>query len=618
MSEYSDAQRETVGDLLSRNMVWRIPVYQRHYAWENSKTESGPIDLFWETVEKQTCARLRGETPPPHYLGSVLVDEKTEKKAPGSYECDMVDVVDGQQRLTTIQIALLALLRAMEKNAWGDRSWRMGIKKELDKYVFSKKAEKEVENETRLRPTNFDKHQFETIMFLSYGYLSDVNKEGENDKKSKVGLTYTFFRDKYVELVNESSSRPQETVEAIMKTLTEGFDVVLIILREEDEAQQIFESLNNFSKPLTTFDLIRNNVFYRAAKIKKGEDEKLFKREEWQDLEDSYWEEKADGSKSGGSTHIEAYVARMLVAKMQKEIKFNLNSIFKNYKEFSKKYSSIDEEIKSLVDYVDIYRSLDLEKKESYYGVFYYSIWQNRDFYPAIFSIERSNASAAEKQRMLRLLESYVIRRNICGLPRDHYNLYAVSICGKLGDTPTYTAMHDMFKNAEGASNVFPVDKDVIRGCVDTNFYKNKPSFRQYMFKKIEKSMNKDNVETIVVPDGSLTIDHILPKKWSANEEWKRILLSDCSPNEKEIKEGEIEKLMNTIGNLTMMSGANNSKKSNNSFDDFKWMLRNSSMTMNRDLAELIDEKGWDIETIRERSKELADIICKLWPYDIE
>ena len=602
--------RRTVGEWLGQNIEWRIPVYQRHYAW-NADDEFGPIHLFWDTVKKQVRARLEEDKPlSPHYLGAVLVDNKTHRQS--TDDMRHFDVVDGQQRLTTIQIAMLALTQVAKNHGCGDE-----IKGALENYVFADKAKML----SRLHPTNFDNEQFRAVLNHTYKILLNFdlqNADEERAGRSKIVSAFNFFKAEQTSLVgNHPQSEAKSVVHAIMKTLTQGFDLVLIVLRPSDDAQRIFESLNNYAKPLTTFDLIRNNVFHRAASIRPGMDQELFYTSSWQQLEEPYWEEKADNQKVNWTTHIEAYVARMLVAKMRKSMLFNRNSIFRTYKEFRKGFSSIDEEIGALVDYVDIYQYLDADMGRNPaggdvdFGVFRHAVWENRDFYPALFLIARCDADAEQKRRMLMLLESYVVRRGVCGLSLGHYNKHVVAICAALGDKPSYEALAEVLKNAEKDTTVFPDDEQVMRDCVTAKFYRS--PFQWHVFKKIEKSMRAVGVEDIVVEGGKLTIDHILPRKWEKNLEWKKIVLGDDNQRD-DAAALMVNSYLDTIGNLTMMSGKNNSIKSNRPFEDVKGLLAASELKLNRELA---GEEMWKVEKIAARSRKLAEKICEIWPYDI-
>ena len=600
----NDDHRKSVGEWLKLPYVWRIPVYQRHYAWD-ANMESGPIHLFWETVQEQTVARLNGKTPSPHYLGAVLVENKTNPHAADGIT--RYDVVDGQQRLTTIQIALLALIKVA-----GECS--CDLKSELEKYVFSNRER----DETRLFPTNYDNHQFRAVLFYAYDVIIGIDVQNtiqENTDRSKILSTFKFFKQVYNKVVRDNYQHSEEKIiRAIMNTLTEGFDIVRIVLHPTDEAQKVFESLNNYAKPLTTFDLIRNNVFYRAASVRPGEDQRLFKTKEWQQFEKPYWEGRADGGKSNWSTHIEAYVARMLVAQVRTNFLFNRNEIFRTYKKFcaDMNFPSIDEEIKTLSCYVNVYKYLDKEIDRNpiangvSFGVFLHDVWKNRDFYPVIFAIAGSDVGVDEKQKMINLLESYVIRRAVCGLATGAYNQYAVTICKELGDEPCYETLHKVLKRATVDTNVFPDDAKVMSNCGVTNFYK--VPFARYVFKEIEQ-FGQDSAERGNIDLDEMTIDHILPQTWDSNEEWKKMLSVDVSSE-------EITNYINVIGNLTLMSRVRNARIANRSFNEIKReLLRQSPMKINRELAE---EETWNVEKIRARSKFLADEICKIWRYDIE
>ena len=606
-------RRETVGEWLGHSFEWRIPVYQRHYAWDAGE-ESSPIHLFWTTVEQQTRARL--ENSPllaSHYLGAVLVENKTPFQSTGNTK--FFDVVDGQQRLTTIQIAMLALIQTAGEHGCGSE-----IKNSLEEHVVADKAN----NRPRLLPTNFDKWQFNALLSSAYGLQMDFcshNGAEENDNKSKIDSAFRFFKGKYGGLVNQTRQSAQATIRAVSKALTEGFDLVLIVLRKSDKAQEVFESLNNSAKPLTTFDLIRNNVFSRAASIRTGLDIELFNMPAWKMLEKPYWEERADNRRNNWATHIEAYVARMLVAQMRRGLGFDRNPIFTAYKEFSGKFpeddSGIRKEITETVRYTGTYRYLHSKKEknpvsaEGDFGIFHYEYWKNRDLYPVIFRIVDSNVSAEEKKRMLRLLESYVIRRGVCKLPSANYNKQAATICAALGNEPSYEALVRSLKASNRATYLFPNDKKVEKGCVNKKFYGS--AFQRYVFEKIEKSMHEVGVERVVVEQGTLTIDHILPQGWEENLKWNQIVLGNDGSRDDAVAL-TVNSYLDTIGNLTIMSGKNNTAKSNQPFEKVKGLLAASELKLNRKLA---DEEAWNVEKIAARSRKLAEKICEIWPYDI-
>lgn len=604
----NDCERNTVEQWLSRSFIFRIPVYQRHYAWGSKKDQSGPIDLFWKTVEEQTVGRLDGKVVPSHYMGAVLVDNKTNSQIDGVRVCD---VVDGQQRLTTIQVALLAVAGVADELGCGDE-----IKEDLEKFIFSNMTTWN----PRLHPTNFDFEQFKAVINNVYRVVLDFGMAGvkrENAYKSKIVSNFNFFHGEVINLVRKLREQYEMThvFRELINSLTLGIDIVVIALRDTDNAQNVFESLNNFAKPLTTFDLIRNNVFSRAG----DQDEWLFNQPVWQNLEDPYWEKASDGRKSLPMSHIEAYIARRLVTSSCREFLFNRNEIFKTFQRFSDdiKVDSIVGEVEALAKYSDLYRYLDGDVEynsilPAEFGIFCYSIWNNRDFYPVIFAIAGSNVSFGEKQQMLSLLESYVVRRSVCRLASGQYNKFAVTICKKLGDNATLATLHDLLKSMKKDTYRFPMNKEVVDGCQQNKF--NNSAFQQYILEKIECSLYDVKVERVIVEDGELIVDHILPKKWENNPQWVNIVLGEGGEHD-ENAVFTVNAYIDTIGNLTLMSGSNNSAKSNRPLDDVKNILSESTVKLNRELA---GESGWNLEKIRARSKLLGEKICEIWRYDVK
>ena len=516
----------------------------------------------------------------------------------------------------TIQLALLALIETIPSDS--DEQQLENLKEEFKKYIFLEK-----QSNPKLNPTNFDREQYEAVVEHVYEKedifeLKENNISKENKKKSKIVRTFQTFREKFEYFINERKNdeiqEDSNIINCLKNTLLSGFDLVLIELEKTDEAQKIFESLNNTAKPLTTFDLIRNNVFYRADKEQKGEDVKLFNSALWQQLEQPYWEKKATKARTDKKNHIENYIYRMLIAKLKdKNMRFNRNDIFKSYKKFAEKYDKVEVEIESMTEYVEIYQYLASKElpqqnstiRELNFGIFFYEVSDNGVFYSLLFLILKNELEKQEKQKMIDLLESYVIRRGVCGLTSKNYNQLVANICQDMGSNISYQKLFDYLMKLTEDSNKFPDEEEVEKGCIHENFYKHR--IKNYIFEEIEKSFDSSMQETDIKKN--LTVDHIIPKAWEKKERWKDELLKSSNKTENETKI-EIDSNINTIGNLTFMSGERNTKKSNNPFDEVKSLLEDSNLKLNRELAK---KEKWGIKEIHERSRELAKIICKRW-----
>ncbi|MGR3914740.1 MAG: DUF262 domain-containing HNH endonuclease family protein [Gammaproteobacteria bacterium] len=618
----NSAERRTVREWLSRRFMWRIPVYQRHYSWDAAMSDSGPVQLFWEAVQEQVNARLDGENWPTHYLGAVLVDNKTPQGSSGDIK--EFDVVDGQQRLTTIQIALFSLIQTAK-----DHNCEAKFQKDLEEYIFSNpassrdRAHRHNQSTTKLNPTNFDRSQFEQILFHAYDKIPEhtaSRKHMANQKKSKVTKAFEVFCKQMTNLLDDSNKPKSEVLTALQNALLDGFDLYVIVLDKNDEAQKIFASMNNTAKPLTTFDLIRNDVFYRAAKVGAGEDERLFETDDWQSLENPFWEESSEKRKDG-IPHIDAYIARMLVAKLKRgDFGFNRTGVFKTYREFSKlgAHGTVDQEIASAIEYTNIYKHLmtgssdDSRLKDFNFGAFMFERWSSKDFYPVIFIIVSCDLEKSEKQAMLALLESYVIRRNVCGLSSGHYNHTASGLCKGLGNDVSLDSLHNLLTKEKADTLRFPEDEEVKNACVANKFY-NTP-FQYYVLEEVNNALYADGDERVLVAK-KLTVDHILPQGWETNESWSKLLLGDTPADAVEFRKATINARIHTIGNLTLLGGPKNTRKSNRSFDQVKDMLKKSDLQMNRDLAEKCQ---WDENEIVARSSQLANFICERWPRKVK
>lgn len=613
--ETDKIRRETVGKWLKESFEWRIPVYQRHYAW-SSDEDFGPIQSFWETAKKQTIARLDKDAakPHPHYFGAILVEPKPEPlKSVQKY-----DVVDGQQRLTTINLAMFAIIRVA-----GQYGHKQKMQNELAEYIFNNPAERKNQ---KLVPTNFDRIQFDNLLSSTFNDLSELKQKGDNgkSKNSRIVQSCDFFVDefeKFIEYKKESNAANEmEIINALIDTIVNGFHLILIPLEKDDESQKVFESLNNMGKQLTTFDLIRNDVFYRADKEERGSDEKLFYSKPWQQFEDPFWEESFGQIKK--VTHIEAYIARMLRAKKKGYLSMERNSIVQEYKNFAqdqKKVTvSVSREIEAISEYVDVYKHLVDQNNTNPlgsdfdFGYFYYKLCNNMDFYPTLFIIAKCEKSNAEKQRMVNLLESYVIRRHICDLTSKNYNMFATDIFRDSGDLPSYATLYESLNNSpENKARLFPSNQEVKSACLSENFYKNKA--KKYIFDRIVDREARVTMDEKCDTDG-LTIDHIIPRAWRDNDGWRNALLKIS--NEVDIGV-DIDIKINTIGNLTPMSRGRNAAKSNHGWDGEKGarkLLDRCGLPFTRKLA---DNESWGLEDVLARSEELSAIICEIWPEKI-
>ena len=165
-----------------------------------------------------------------------------------------------------------------------------------------------------------------------------------------------------------------------------------------------------------------------------------------------------------------------------------------------------------------------------YSQIFFYEVSDNGVFYSLLFLILKNELEKQEKQKMIDLLESYVIRRGVCGLTSKNYNQLVANICQDMGSNISYQKLFDYLMKLTEDSNKFPDEEEVEKGCIHENFYKN--PIKNYIFEEIEKSFDSSMQETDIKKN--LTVDHIIPKAWEKKERWKDELLKSSNKTENE------------------------------------------------------------------------------------
>jgi uncharacterized protein with ParB-like and HNH nuclease domain len=271
-----------VGSILQQRQRFEVPVYQRHYAWGDERLEP-----FWEDVRAKADERLDGKPRRfAHYMGALLVMPE------GSYQVGRVptfNVVDGQQRLSTFQLFLAAVRDlALE--------WQLeDMAAELKIHLLNgdEKLMKDAVNERyKLQPTKFDRKLFRDLINLRMDELreryADHFYQNGNLRKGGTPLplwAWGFFRTRAAAYAGEDGgdiTLAAARLGELWKTLLSEFRLVVITLDEGDDAQVIFETLNSRGEPLLAMDLVRNDVFHRAAALNEDTEE-LFETK-WQIL----------------------------------------------------------------------------------------------------------------------------------------------------------------------------------------------------------------------------------------------------------------------------------------------------------------------------------------------
>jgi hypothetical protein len=371
-----------IGRLLQNRHRFCVPIYQRHYVWTRQKQ----WEPFWSDIRTKAIERLAGRDRRfSHFMGAVVLEAR------GGFSAGRVpvfQVIDGQQRLTTFQL----FLAAARDYAMDSGFHTTGEK--ISSYLLNDKSHLMEEPEIeifKVWPTQYDRTLFIDIINGDWSMLRSKYSQHFYARRDKIydystvprllsGYGYFYERiqhsvetddldDEFTEapelgadattLENGADQLPLEIkLDAIWQALVEEFKIVEIVLEEGDDAQVIFETLNERGEPLLAADLVRNNIFYRAD-ASREKPEQLFSIH-WQPFESDFWsvEEKQGRYKK---PRIEFFFSNFIAGQIAGEV--NLSKLFSEYKVFvrRRRYPTVAAELEELARYGEIYRELGPE-----------------------------------------------------------------------------------------------------------------------------------------------------------------------------------------------------------------------------------------------------------------
>lgn len=625
-----------------------MPIYQRHYVWTRAKQ----WEPFWNEVRSKSIERLAGrERRFAHFMGAVVLEAR------GGYTAARIptfQVVDGQQRLTTFQLFLAAARNYARSRGFGTTAEKISTYMLNDKPHLMEEPEVEV---YKVWPTQFDRELVIDILSLNADQLREKYSRHYYAKRDQVHPfttvpnplgAYGYFMDRIRHAVEtddlddeyfdvpeaadadnkeqlDSSRQAEFKLDAMWQSLVEEFKIVEIVLEDGDDAQVIFETLNERGEPLLAADLVRNNIFQRADAAHE-KPENLFETY-WKPFEDSFWTEK-DKQGRYKKERIEFFLGNYIAGQIAGEV--TISKLFSEYKAFYKKrkFATVKTEIQELQRYGRIYRILiertgvdDLSKFARQLNP-----WDVTTAFPLAMRIWGDDRLAErDKRRCLDLLITFIVRRAVCGLTTKNYNklfLSVVSHCDAHGWH--WATFREFLVSQTAETGRLPNDREFEQRWLDAPSYVAlQPSRARTILESIEREKRNKYHETTELAS-ALTVEHVLPRQWASA--WP--LAGGVVPSQQQLTDalfygkqdesvvGQIvkrNKLKESFGNLTLLTKPLNSSVSNGPFVGKKEALeKHSLLVLNREIVAYSD---WDEDAIVTRGRDLFKVALKLWSY---
>lgn len=598
----------TIINLFDGKKRYLIPLYQRQYAWKVAPQ----LELLWgDLCGAADRLEAGGGFHAPHFMGAMVISQiKTFGKEVQAYE-----VIDGQQRLTTFQL-LLTAVRDIAREVGSD------YESEVSSYLLNDGVMHQPDVERyKLWPSLVDRAAFTKLADPNgIGAPPSMVLQDEDGVVRPALAAHAFFVDQVRQRVSPNGVFDAFKLEKLFEALKDGLAVVSIELEGGDDPQVIFETLNSRGVDLSAGDLMRNFIFQRAVGM--GQEGGSLKADSlyqsyWLPLDRWFW--RTDDTR-GRLTR--SRLDWMLVdhLQMKKADLVSAETLFDTYRSWILKempYDDVECELKDIAATASVYRQVVEQDKASALGRFGYfaRAFDVSTTMPLVIYLATEAELGSRLSDALSLLEAYIVRRDLCGLPTNNYNRFFADSIAKLRVAQGDKIAELTRLLAAGKIDIarWPEDEELKRAWQGRSQYKPARQGRlRYVLEAIE-NRKRTTASEIVEIKSDLTVEHILPQKWRTH--WGFAPTPGIAEEEVDIerieKESRRDSAVNLIGNLTLLTQSLNSTVSNGSFSTKMPALRSqSALVLNR---ELHDYQVWDEANIAARGQKMLTAARAIW-----
>ncbi|WP_409304710.1 DUF262 domain-containing protein [Peribacillus sp. SCS-155] len=510
-----------------------------------------------------------------HFLGSVV---HLYNQYGRSSNTEFL-IIDGQQRLTTVTLLLLAIHNVIIQESITIETPSLA-EKIMEVYLINKWSN-EKEKKIRLKPIKDDHQAFIRLFDSTLQVIEDSN----------ITENYRYFYNRIL--------KQEITVDSLFRAI-EHLMIVEIELQPNDDPQLIFESLNSTGLDLTEADKVRNFILMK----KELSEQELLYNKYWNNIE------------KNTNYDVSSFIRHYLTFKERKIP--NINKLFKEFK----RYVTIKN-----IDLVELLNELLVYSK--YYDYIINANSSNEKFnqvmkrlnnlenytvYPFLLELYNDYSygliNEEELVVVLENIESYVFRRLICSIPTNTLNKTFMSLGREIKRFEDYTENYfSIFQylliNKDGNQR-FPNDIEFKEAFKNRDIYNFKAKNKTYLFERLENYGHKEKVKVEeLISENIINIEHIMPRKLTP--QW----IDELGINYQEVH----DKYLHTIGNLTLTGY--NSSLSNRTFKEKKEMengYNDSKLTLNKYLRTI---NTWGEKEILNRAESLSIIAEEIWGYPL-
>jgi hypothetical protein len=519
-------------------------------------------------------------------------------------------VIDGQQRLTTLQL----LLDAVHERVHG-AGFTALAQQVLDLVQNPAHFTQSDEDRFKVWPTNRDRAAFNEVMSAEPPVDYDVLAASS----SRMAMAHQYFAEEIDGWLGAGDTERRAT--ALVQTVSRFLQIVVIDLQADEDAQEIFETLNARGTPLTAADLIKNFVFQRLEAT-DAEAERAY-HAYWEDFETPFWEKEVAAGRVLYSRS-SLFLTQWLVSKSFKDVP--AREVFAQFKNH---VSDADTPVEALLPQIrrsaDSYRAFTeaaavpngpLSRLDLF--VYRTSTLDSEVIKPLLLWLldpELPPIPAAEMDLALGSLESWLVRRAFVRASTKAYNRFIVDVLNLASGSAREaagTVIRDVLAKQDSPNTYWPGDNEIRRELSTLPIYRRFARGRLRMvLEAIEDHRRGWDTSRPLheqpIVRGICTIEHVMPQEWRAFWPGAEVDASGARRDD----------TVQTLGNLTLLTQALNTRVSNGPWAGAKGKRSNfgahTSILLTREVLEL-GADNWGDELIHERTDRMIDEILDIWP----
>lgn len=606
----------SVMNVFTQQTRYTVPLFQRPYVW----SREDQWEPLWDDVRgaAERVLNANGNPVAAHFLGTVVLEQTPNP----TFSLPRREVIDGQQRLTTLQLVLKAAEHALEGlrpvvAGDDDATKAVDIASRQIEPLTSNPAYAEDEERYKVWPTNEDRAPFRDVMDAKAA-------DGPAHPNTRMAHAYAFFRMEFSSWLNVD--RHGDRAKALASALKDHLRLIVLDLDTSDEPQAIFETLNAHGTPLLPADLIKNWLLWEGTR--QGLETAALYTSHWRpfDSDSEYWRASV-GTGHAARARVDTFLLNWLTSQVSETISAkHLYDRFLGYVDQGGERNDDGKiNVPALMQGIEAaakrFREIDAPSGSSRFDTFLrrLKVLDVVVFHPLLLTIMgRAGSTGADRDLCGQILESYLVRRTVCGMQTRGYGTLSLSLVERIAslpaDSPAAPALFAALSAAPEGPDRWPSD-DAFRGdWLNKKFYGNLRRSRVLMIlRAIEEQYQAQahkSEPVLTFNFDKLEIEHIMPQTWDAH--WP---LNDPAVT-REDRNWKVQ----GIGNLTLVSAALNKALSHGPWTapegkpSKQGGLRDhTKLELNARLLKDHPEE-WNESAIAARAAVLFDAATAIWP----